>query len=68
MSITIRRLDSSAPDFARELSTLLAFEASTDDAIETAVAQILREVKARGDAAVLEYTNRFDRVNASSMA
>ena len=68
MSITIRHLDSSAPDFARELSTLLAFEASTDDAIETAVAQILREVKSRGDAAVLEYTNRFDRVNASSMA
>lgn len=71
MAVQIRKLDSSAPDFKKTLDALLAFEAQTDDAIETAVAQILRDVKARGDAAVLEYTNRFDRIpdgGATSMA
>ena len=62
MTISIRKLDSSAADFQATLSALLAFEASTDDAIETAVAKILADVKARGNAAVLEYTNRFDRL------
>ena len=68
MSLQIRKLDSAQPDFQQRLATLLAFEASTDDAIETAVATILHEVKTRGDAAVLEYTNRFDRSSAGSMA
>ena len=67
MTIQIRKLDSSSAGFKQQLDTLLAFEAATDDAIESAVASILRDVKARGDAAVLEYTNRFDRVNASGM-
>jgi len=62
MTIQIRKLDSSAADFKPTLDALLAFEASTDDAIETAVAKILADVKARGNAAVLEYTNRFDRL------
>ena len=60
--VRIRKLDSSAADFQPVLAALLAFEASTDDAIETAVARILADVKARGNAAVLEYTNRFDRL------
>ncbi len=68
MSLQIRKLDSAQPDFKQTLDTLLAFEASTDEAIEKAVAGILHEVKARGDAAVLEYTNRFDRMDAASMA
>jgi len=71
MAVQIRKLDSSAPDFKATLDALLAFEAETDDAIETAVTAILRDVKARGDAAVLEYTNRFDRIphgGAGSMA
>ncbi|HEY0488931.1 MAG TPA: histidinol dehydrogenase [Telluria sp.] len=67
MTIQIRKLDSTAAGFRQQLDTLLAFEASTDDAIESAVAKILQDVKARGDAAVLEYTNRFDRVSASGM-
>lgn len=67
MTITPSRLDSSQPDFQQKLSALLAFEASTDEAIEKAVAGILADVKARGDAAVLEYTNRFDRLSASSV-
>lgn len=70
MAVQIRKLDSTAPGFKQTLSALLAFEAETDDAIESAVAKILADVKQRGDAAVLEYTNRFDRIpgGAASMA
>ena len=62
LPLQIRRLDSSAPDFDAVLAALLAFEAGTDDAIEKSVAAILADVKGRGDAAVLEYTNRYDRI------
>jgi len=65
--LTIRKLDSTAPDFQRTLHQLLAFDSSTDEAIEHAVTEILHAVKTRGDAAVIEYTNRFDRVNVESM-
>jgi histidinol dehydrogenase len=47
---------------------VLAFEASEDEAIDQAAARILADVKARGDAAVLEYTNRFDRLDAGGVA
>ncbi|TWG83493.1 histidinol dehydrogenase [Cupriavidus gilardii J11] len=67
-SITIRRLDSSAPEFPLRLRQVLAFEAAEDEAIDRAVAGILADVKVRGDAAVLEYTQRFDRVEAESLA
>ena len=68
MAVQIRTLDSTDDGFTAQLHALLAFESETDDAIETAVAQILADVKKRGDAAVLDYTNRFDRVSATSMA
>src|SRR5437868_1158599 len=67
-TIAIRRLDASVPGFADDLRQLLAFEAGEDEAIDRTVAQILGDVKARGDAAVLEYTHRFDRVHADSVA
>src|SRR5260370_24936517 len=68
MSLKIRKLDSSAAGFAAALHAVLAFEASEDEAIERSVAQILADVKTRGDAAVLDYTNRFDRLQAPSVA
>jgi histidinol dehydrogenase len=66
--VMIRKLDSTQDDFQETLDALLAFEAETDDAIEGAVAKIIADVRARGDEAVLEYTNRFDRMKAASMA
>lgn len=57
----INLLDSSSGDFAQRLAELLAWESEQQDGVETAVRTILREVKTRGDAALLEYTNRFDR-------
>ncbi len=68
MSIQIRKLDSTDPDFNAQLRAVLAFEASEDDAIDRAAARILADVRARGDAAVLEYTNQFDHLAADSVA
>jgi histidinol dehydrogenase len=62
------RLDSSQPDFIARLDRLLQFDDETDASIETTVASILADVKTRGDIAVLEYTNKFDRMAARSMA
>ncbi len=68
MTIAIQRLSTVAADFSAKLKTLLAFEAAADDNIERTVAAILADVKTRGDAAVVDYSNRFDRLTASSMA
>ena len=66
--IALKRLASSAPDFAVRLAALLAFEAAQDPQIDTAVAALLADVKQRGDAALHDYTKRFDRVTAGSAA
>lgn len=58
----LTRLDSTQVGFAQTLRQLLAFEASEDAAIDHSVMQILQAVKNRGDAAVLEFTQRFDRL------
>ena len=68
MSKLINRLDSTQAGFQQDLATLLAFEASQDDAIEQAVADILKRVKREGDAAVLEFSQRFDHVQAQQMS
>lgn len=64
----IRRLESNQPDFDARLSELLAFESAQDASVESAVAEILGDVKVRGDAALLDYTRRFDRLEAASVA
>ena len=63
----IKRLNTQDAGFDAELKALLAFETAQDDNIDQVVANILNDVKARGDAAVLEYTNRFDKTNAASL-
>ena len=62
------KLSSSQADFTVRLQALLAFETAQDPAVDAAVAAICDDVKARGDAAVIDYTNRFDRMRAASMA
>jgi histidinol dehydrogenase len=66
--IAIRRLSSTDADFAPRLDALLAFEATQDERLERVVAEILADVKARGDAAVIDYTRRFDRLEIDSLA
>lgn len=68
MSINIKKFSTLDAGFNDQLHALLAFETAQDDSIDTVVANILKEVKTRGDAAVLEYTNRFDKTGAMSMA
>ncbi|WP_374517941.1 histidinol dehydrogenase [Undibacterium squillarum] len=68
MASLISRLNSAEPDFLRRLHALLAFEATEDEAIDRAAAQILASVRAQGDNAVLEATNRFDRMQADNVA
>ena len=64
----IRKLDSKTADFNATLDALLAFESETDEGIERTVAEVLSNVKKQGDAAVLEYTRRFDRLDAAAMS
>jgi histidinol dehydrogenase len=64
----IARLDSSAPGFDAALARLTAFEATQDEAVEAAVAAIVDDVRTRGDAALLDYTARFDRVRVANAA
>ena len=66
--LVIRRLRAAAPGFADELDRLLAWDAVSDASVLTAVTEIVRAVRERGDAALLEYTNRFDRRSAGSLA
>ena len=68
MTIALRQLDSSAADFEARLAQVLHWSADTDHAIEARVAEILDDVRARGDAAVLDYTRRFDALEAPSVA
>jgi len=56
------RLDTTATDFAERFAALLAAKREAEADVDAVVADILADVKARGDAAVIDYTQRFDRL------
>ena len=62
------RLDTRQADFDSCLSQLTAWQEDQEQAVEEAVKAIIADVAARGDAALLEYTARFDRLQADSVA
>jgi histidinol dehydrogenase len=64
----MRRLSTADAGFDAALSSLLAFESAQDPQVDATVAAILADVKTRGDAAVLEYTQRWDRLSAATLA
>jgi histidinol dehydrogenase len=64
----IKRLSTADAGFDQQLKDLLAFETAQDDQIDLVVANILRDVKTRGDAAVLEYTKKFDHLDVSGLS
>jgi len=64
----ITQLKTNDADFLSQLDRLLAWEQSTDSEVVTTVSAILEDVRQRGDAALLEYTAKFDRVEAASAA
>ena len=68
MSTQIRVLDTTAANFDAEFQRVLHWSAEQDHAIEERVTSILADVQSRGDAAVLDYTLRFDGVDAASVS
>ena len=58
---SITRLHASAADFSARLKTLLAWNAAEDREIHQQVLDIIADVRSNGDAALLAYSNRFDR-------
>ena len=66
--LSLRRLNAADPDFARHLDHLLSWESVSDDAVNQRVLEIIANVRSRGDAALVEYSRRFDGVEATSMA
>lgn len=65
--MSIRRLSSVSVNFSAELNNLLAWESVSDPQLAQTVATIISDVRSKGDAAVIEYTNRFDRRDLSSI-
>jgi len=68
LQATPLRLSTAQADFEARFKERLHWSGETDAAIEQRVADILADVRARGDAAVLEYTARFDGLQVTSMA
>ncbi len=64
----IKKLQYSQSDFWPQLETLLDWEGVSDASVNQTVRDILALVKAKGDEALVELTNKFDRMNATSMA
>lgn len=63
----IQQLSTQDQGFWQQLDALLAWETVSDEAVLSTVNEIIKQVRRRGDAAVVEYTNRFDRMQANSM-
>lgn len=68
MTLEITQLDANQSDFDQRLDSLLAWESVSDHGVQTAVAEIVADVRQRGDQAVLDYTKRFDRLEVGSLA
>lgn len=66
--VAIRRLNAADTDFARHLDHLLSWESVSDDGVNQRVLEIIQAVRERGDAALVEYTQRFDGLEVASMA
>jgi histidinol dehydrogenase len=63
--LNITTLNYAAADFYQQLDDVLAWDASIDGDVAKIVSDILKDVKQRGNAAVMEYTNKFDRMSLS---
>ena len=61
-----KRLDASAPGFEKDFSAFLGRNRDTDENVDRIAADIVADVRARGDAAVVEYTRKFDKVDTDA--
>ena len=67
-ALQLRRLDATGPDFETQYRALFARMADENAEIDARAVDILRDVQQRGDAAVLDFTRQFDRLDAPDMA
>ncbi len=63
----MKLLNSSAPDFFAQLDAMTHYAGALDEQVDRTAAEILKDVKTRGDAAVLDFTRKFDRLDAPNM-
>ena len=61
-------LSSKNEDFDTQLSSLISWEASSNEEINNSVRRIIEEVKNNGDSSVLSFTSEFDLLNAKSIS
>ena len=66
--MNIQQINTQDAQFWSQLDQLLAWESVSDDAVFTTVSQVLKDVKTKGDAAVLEFTEKFDQLKANSVS
>ncbi|WP_210396571.1 histidinol dehydrogenase [Motiliproteus sediminis] len=66
--LNLRRLNAADAGFERKLDQLLAWESVSDPQVNAIVDEVLARVRSDGDSAVVEFTNRFDRLSVDSMA
>ena len=64
--VDIKRLSTADATFWTRLDELLAWEGISDDEVHTTVRDIIRDIRRRGDAALVEYTARFDRLEVGA--
>jgi histidinol dehydrogenase len=66
LNLNIREFSSTSDRFRTELDALLAWDSVSDDAVQIAVSNIVEQVRLKGDEAVIDFTNRFDRRKVTS--
>jgi len=64
----ITLLSSSSEDFDDQLTSLISWEASSDEEVNNTVRKIIKEVKDKGDSSVLNFTSKFDLLKAKSIS
>ncbi|CAA6813534.1 MAG: Histidinol dehydrogenase (EC [uncultured Thiotrichaceae bacterium] len=65
--VAVRRLNKQDADFDKALEALLAWDSVSDDAVLTTVNNVIADIRSKGDAAVVEFTNRFDNMSVSTL-
>ena len=66
--LNIRRLSANQAGFRKELDTLLAWETVSNDSVNDIVKEVVNNVRTQGDAALIDYTARFDRMQVATGA
>ena len=68
MTLRMRRLSTASNDFYGQLEAMLAWESVSDDAVFATVNEIIKRIRSEGDAALLDYTARFDALELADAA